>query len=513
MLYRDWTPHRTAIFSGQRLWCWGPLAFWIGLLPLLLTQAACRGRPGASGAGGAGPAHDGDVLRGPILRAPAQGTLSPAALASLSLEIDGVLPLPLYDAAPDHPWNRVHHALYMHPFKVFRTSCHAVRPYAAVLNASTGCASRSVPLDPWPPSVEGFADYADSASLLASPEVRHLAEPARAARLLALLQAASDRATEKTQRPWAALSFQSDLWERFDALDAAARVLTRTDGPPGASDSDRQGLRDRLLWLRDAVGRLLHAVALPADQIRSLDGNLTKLSAEFPLLLPDFPGPAWVEIVTRSRSRPEPLPASRFEYTRHASVAGFRSVFRRFVHVPADAGGTAWLNKQLSSEPSAPTMPPGTRMVILQQPLAVAEGGSLVLWPRTDLVELRTVDIPLDSALQQAPPKRLAELKFDVLEGSRSLLRQRELAGSGLHRLPADAPFPMGGSCAPQPTVLAPLRVVCMTCHPAGGSAIHGAMTHGPQRTRVLEDPELPVRAVRDEKQQRPDFNALRSLI
>ena len=79
----------------------------------------------------------------------------------------------------------------------------------------------------------------------------------------------------------------------------------------------------------------------------------------------------------------------------------------------------------------------------------------------------------------------------------------------GLQALAPDAPFPMGGSCSPQPTVLAPLRAVCMTCHGQVGDIIHGAMTHGPQNTRVLSDPARPFVAVRDEKLRRPELQAL----
>lgn len=505
MLYRDCLRHRTAIFAGGSTRSRGLGRCEALLGAALLFATACRdGRPGSH----APQVDEGKELRERVLIAPRLPALKPADASTLSLDLDGISPLPLYDAAIDHPWNRLHHALYVQPGKVSRTSCLPSSTAPDVLRKATGCGQRAVPLDPWPPSQEGPAWYADSPSLLVSPMVEHLVEPSRAGRVLALLQAASARAEEKRQRPWAALLLQSDLWERHDALDAAARSLM-LQGQATPLDAAHQQRRDRLLWLRDAMAPVIRALALPAEQLRSIDSNLPLLAASYPQLLPDFPGPEWVEIITRSRSMPEPHPSPSFEYTRHASVAGFRAVFRRFVRVPSLAGGALWLRRELASEPAAPRMPPGTRLLILQQPLAIAESGELVLWPRTDLIELRTVDSPVEPGLQAATPKRLIDLKFDVLEGQRSLLRQASPVLGGLQALAPDAPFPMGGSCSPQPTVLAPLRAVCMTCHGQVGDIIHGAMTHGPQNTRVLSDPARPFVAVRDEKLRRPELQAL----
>lgn len=504
MLYRDCPPTRTAFFASP------PLArhssvVGLGVLLGLMAGTACRGRSGARSTV--------DESAQPVLQAPKRSAVAPADLAALSPAIDGVSPLPLYADDPLHPWNRVHHALYVHSVSVSRTRCLANSASPDDLVHSTGCASRAVPLDPWPDAVMGPAAYEDAASLLALSDVRHLAEPTRMARLLALLNAASSRAAEKAQQPWPALLFQSDLWERYDALDASARVLVR-DPAAGLVATDDQALRDRLLWLRDAVGRVLRDVALPAAQIRSLASNFPQLATRYPQLLPDFQGPSpdWIEIVTRSRSMPAHLPGVSFDYTRHASIAGFRSVFRRFARVPASAGGSGWLQRELSTEPAVVHMPVGTRLVILQQPLAVAADGQLVLWPRTDLIELRTVLAPAEPGLQASSPLRLADVPLDVLEGRRRLLRQAQPEGAGLQPLPGDAPFPMGGSCSPQPTVLAPLRAVCMTCHGRNGEVVRGAMTHGPQKTRILTDPSVPFAAVRDEKQRRPDFQALQRL-
>lgn len=507
MLYRDCPPHRTAIFTTPRVGRVGSTALCGGLLFLTLLGSACRGRTSHP------TSHEeGAALLQQVLLARSGTVMQPAALPALSLELDGSTPLPLYDEAVDHPWNRVHQALYRHPGLVSRTSCQTASADAAAHSTSTGCASRTVPLVPWPPSVQERSPLGDTPSLLASRDVLHLAEPERAARLLALMQAASDRAAEMAQRPFSALLFQSDLWERFDALDEAARQILRNrqaDSAATAPAGPGKDTADRLLFLRDAVGRLLRDVALPAAQIHGLDSNLPLLASNYPLLLPGFPGPDWVEIVTRSRSMPERMAGPIFEYTRHSMVAGFRAVFRRFIRVPQEAGGSAWLRRELASEPVAPKMPPGTRLVILQQPLAVTKEGQLALWPRTDLVELRTVEAAAEPGLQVGPPKRLSELSFDVLEGQRALLRQAQPASAGLRLLRADAPFPMGGSCSPQPTVLAPLRAVCMTCHGVRGDLVFGAMTHGPQKTRVLADPGLPFAAVRDEKQRRPEFKAL----
>ncbi len=501
-MYRVLPVLRSAKFVGRR-----PSAARLaaGLLLGLSLLGGCRSR----GGGGAATATDEAEA---VLSAPASIDVQAAALAAVPPSLLGTVPLPLYDADPAHPWNRLHHALFVHPGRVARASCRQSSRPAASESDSSGCSDRPVPLDPWPTLVEGPAGYGDEPALLAAPSVEHLVEPARLSALLALVAAAEQRAAEKTQHPYAALLFQSDLWERFDALDAAAR-RPATSLPAGSEAASglaaERTQKGRLLFLRDTLGRLIRAVALPATTIAQLPSNWAQLSAAFPTLLAGFPGPKWLEVITRSRQLPEPMPSPEKQHTRHAAVAGFRSVFRRYVAVPEAAGGGEWLRRELATEPSSPKLPPGTQLAIVQVPLAVSSEGQLVPWRRTTLIELRTVSAPPDPAAESARPTRLADLSYDVLEGRRPWLAQHDPPQAGLQKLASDALFPLGGTCNPQPFSLNPLRAVCMMCHGRSGEILFGSMTHGPQRTRLLTSSELPTVVVVDEKRQRPEFRAL----
>lgn len=476
------------------------------VLLTLLLLSGCR--PRGSPAGEAQP-----VDRSSVLLAPASIDVEKAALSTLPMAILGTLPLPLYDADPAHPWNRLHHALHVHPGKVSRASCRDSSRSLPTEDESTGCANRVVPLDPWPPLIEGPAGYGDVPAIFAWPSVSHLGDPARLAALLALIQAASARSGDKLQQPWAALLFQSDLWARFDTLDAACRdLMAARSGTAAAGEGPRDDtLRSRLLFLRDAIGQLIREVALPARTIAKLPSNWPQLATAYPALLAGFPGPMWQEVITYSRDRPAPMPSPEKGHTRHAEVAGFRAVFRRYVAVPDRAGGGEWLRRELAAEPATPKMPVGTRLLILQVPLAVSSEGEIVPWTRTNLIELRTVLPSPDANVGGAQPTRLADLPFDVLEGRRPWLRLPDPPQAGLQQLPGDAAFPLGGTCGPQPFSLNPLRAVCMTCHGRTGEILLGTMTHGPQRTKLLTSVELPTTLVQTEKRRRPDWRALAS--
>lgn len=449
--------------------------------------------------------------RSVVLVAPAAIDVEKAALATLPMAILGTVPLPLYDADPAHPWNRLHHALHVHSGKVARASCRDSSRTLPTDDESTGCANRVVPLDPWPPLLEGPAGYGDVPEIFAWPSVSYLGEPTRLAALLALIEAARARSADKAQQPWAALLFQSDLWARFDTLDAACRDLMAANSgsvSPGDGAGDAK-LLPRLLYLRDAIGQLIREVALPARTIAKLPSNWPQLASAYPALLAGFPGPMWQEVITYSRDRPEPMPSPEKGHTRHAAVAGFRAVFRRYVAVPTQAGGGEWLRRTLAGEPAAPRMPVGTRLLILQVPLAVSSEGEIVPWTRTNLIELRTVLPPPTANVDGVPPPRLSDLPFDVLEGRRPWLRLPDPPQAGLQQLPGDAAFPLGGTCGPQPFSLNPLRAVCMTCHGRTGEILLGTMTHGPQRTTLLTAIDLPTTLVLTEKRRRADWRAL----
>lgn len=398
--------------------------------------------------------------------------------------------LPLFDDRSDHPWNRVHHALFQHAYEVQRSAC--------LLKRDLSCDRLPQPAAAMTDLKAGPSDYRDVSSLLVSKDVRFLSSPGRYRQALAALRDASLVPPETN--PLAAALLQHDLWERFDTLD---EVLRNSQAELIGSG------KDPLLILRDQIAALMHRLALPRSVLAKLPSNLSALVSTYPDLLDGLADTAsgkWQEVATLSRDRPMPLDSPVREGTRHAQMAGYRAAFRRFAYIPGSAGGAEWLREALREHPPALSLPVGSRLAIFQVPLVVSAEVEIVPLSVITLLESRIVK-PAESDSRQ-----LRSLGFEVLEARRPWLRAEGYKHGGLVRLPYDAPFPLGGSCAPNPTTLLPMRSTCVLCHGVAGERLTGTLSHGSQELRISEDADLQVRATIAAKSTRPDFAALRAL-
>ena len=291
----------------------------------------------------------------PASHAPQLAATLPRAVRSA--EPASALPpaLPLFAAELQHPWNRVHQVLFAPTTQVSAAECLT----------TASCDEASAPGGVLGAVVSLPAEYADTPTQLLHPGVDLLLTDAR---LPQAVQALKDAlAVTAESRPVAAALLQSDLWERFDAIEHA---LADPDRDPPARAALRQ--------LRDGIGALIYHLALPAAVIRAIPPNLPLLVKEHPDILAGLdlssPSPAapWVEVMTRSAERPRSFNPTLRDGTRHAMIAGYRTVFRVFVAIPKEQGGARWLESQLAQHPESLPLPDGARLMLGAQPLLIS---------------------------------------------------------------------------------------------------------------------------------------------
>lgn len=445
--------------------------------------------------------------RHPPPSVPPPGSHLPSTLPADTPDPEPPVFLTLYNDNATHPFNRVHRALFRSRHAVHRTPC--------LLKTPKDCDTLDAPFAAMSGLVAGTSEYAESPSVFTTGDVRFLLEPRRFSDAMAALREAIRVAPGDD--PIAATLLQHDLWERFDTLDAALRA------PDGELLPAAPTVSDPLKLLRDEIGMLMRRLALPAATLAKLPSNLEALSRAHPDLL-DGLGSAssatdgrWLEVATRSRSMPDGFDSPFREGTRHSMIAGYRAAFRRFVHIPDDIGkdyrGADWLQRALAEQPASLELPPGARAVIMEVPLVVSAEAEIVPLPLVTLIEARTVKAKPVAGNKPTDNKvRLSQLGLDVLDARRALLRKPGFTDGGLYRLPFDAPFPLGGTCGPNPGTLLPMRATCITCHGVDSDRLTGTLSHGKQKLRVNPDSSLQVRVAVDAKKSRPDFAALRAL-
>jgi hypothetical protein len=355
---------------------------------------------------------------------------------------------PMFDA---EAWNRVHAALFARQTDVGHPSC------------GEACGRKS------PEDVLGAATVGrktmlggDEPQIFISEDVYFLEEPARNAEVLAAIEAA--RQVPVGSRALQAALLQSDCWERFDAI---VEWLAR--GFP----KDRAAL-ERLLA---PLAGLIRHLAVPRSTLSALRANLPELERAFPSLLGGLSAlRGWREIRTEFTEPPDE--SVWRSTTRHAERWGYRFVFRVFVRTTATI-----------VEPGQ-ALPPGSTMVLVGAPLAIASDGEIVVLPVTTLVEMRRAAAPDFRA------PSIADLPFDVFEATRANLRASPRVAGGFVHLSRDALLPMGASCLPNRSVRTPLAAVCIACHRQSGERLTGPLTHGDFRIFLETDRDRAARAV-----------------
>lgn len=469
-----------------------------GVLLLPMWFGACRRQPAPA------PIHEAAPPAAPSgERAPRPATaLSDAANALMSLPPEPALPplLPLFADDPQHPWNRLHQALFARLATVKQTACLLSR----------SCDVLPTPVGFFDEATDVQSEYADTPAQLMLPGIEHLLTAARHGAAVQALQAA--RAVAPEGQPIAAALLQNDLWERFDAVQHALAEPTR-------DAASRAALRE----LGDGLGTLIAKLALPAAVIGQLPSNLPRLVQQNPDVLAGLgdttapvdgdkaEGPAWVELLPRSADVPRSFDPPLRDGTRHSMQVGYRAVFRIFASIPAGAGGAAWLRRELALDASFVRLPAGTRLAIYEQPLILSREGEPLPLPLVTLLESRRVQAPAapGQRIVTAGKTRLSELPFAAFEGRRQLLRVVAAGQSGLIRLAPAAPFPQGGTCSPRPELLQPASSVCLVCHQPDTEHLTGTLSHGEQHLRLATDSLAAARAAIAEKRGRADFKTL----
>jgi hypothetical protein len=406
---------------------------------------------------------------------------APRALSSAPLVPSSVPPVPSgfhsddspFDADREHPFNRVHRALFGRKQKGSVSACLASGAGACLGDSPTAVMGS-------PTQARELELGGDESVFFIGHDVEFLADPKR---IEAIDRAVGDaiRVAERTN-PTARALLQNDAWERYDSL---TRALA---GAPARADELRR--------VQKRIVELIRGIALSSGELRSIPANLGEAEAAYPELLGGIAArQGWTEVRTLSNERAEEPLA---EGTRHAKQSGNRFAFRVLVRVPPDGGGVDWLTLELrNGGDGRAVLPKGTRLALLGSPLAISKTKEIIALPIVTVVELRTAADKASASLATAP--------FDVLEGRRALLTRRERPGGGLERLAPDAPIPMGATCATNMGTRVPMRAACATCH-AGGTRLTGPMTHGKTELQVEEDPSRALATVVKAKSVDPSF-------
>jgi hypothetical protein len=276
-----------------------------------------------------------------------------------SLHTDSRAPArpPLYDANPQHLWNRVHQHLYI------RTARDGTE---------------------W-----GF----DTVDPLVWRETRHLLTgPSHVRALRVLDEFLASRGERLVRDPLKRAVFQRDLWAIFDWTAAL----------------DAQGNQQARFALQQRVARVMRRVALPRKQIEALPDTYAAAVAarlrNLPAGLFDPDGP-WVSV-----GGPEPI-------TPHHAGELSRSAFIVLWSLPGGANETASYLRKLWTfpqpfvrdesfdssrdgeirtklNPALPPIPAGTRIALVLKMLLIDDAGAIVPSPIVESVQLRTFPGP-----------------------------------------------------------------------------------------------------------------------
>jgi hypothetical protein len=369
----------------------------------------------------------------------------------------------LFDPDPAHPYNRARAALFVRAADVTRPGC---------LRKAGGC----------PTSGTLSSDFetvhielgGDEPTLFAGTDWNFLRDPARQQVAIAALAEAARVDPKKT--PLAAVLFQADLWERFDALWDSRRF---GEPPPDFTA------------LRRAIARTIRAVALPKATLLALPSNVPAIARAYPAALEGWPR-AWAEVRSEATG---PMDDRFVDQMRHAEVWGHRTVFRTRVE-PAEAFA------RLVPSEGIVVLPPGSRLSLAGSPIAISREGELVALPLVTLLELLRAMPPAAGSRGATPP-------FEVYEATRRDLLARSWRNGALTRLAADTLVPMGASCSPNLASQSPIGPACVLCHNNPG-ALNGPLNHGKHRLSIETDDHRAAATVVAEKRRSDSFAALR---
>ena len=415
-------------------------------------------------------------------------------------------PLPIYAPDPLDLWNRIHHLLFTSAVQAC-VSRYYESPRAAAAPPNLGAASDEGA------RLRAINDYYDRRFAVGCTKVirleggdlpefffggrsAFLLEEPRFGRVVGALEAFLAAPLPRDRGVEARVLFQQDLWNRFDALRPAGRA------PQG-----------RAARLAELLGRAIARLAPGEDALRQIRPNFPEVVRAYPQAGADLFAAAtpWRELVPSFRGSDRT--------TAHAATVGHRRVFRVFLRIPEAAGGVPCLEAHLRGwPPSGPDpcprwghgIPHGSRAVLMESLLALSPAGEIVPVPIVLNIQIRDVRLP-----QPGPDGRLEleNVPVQVLHGSRRDLAAAQRPAGGLEPLPPDTPVPAGFAAFGRPpeSALAPVAIVCRTCHELDGSHLMVRAFHNLEAIHVLEPQNTVVqdRVIRA-KRLSPDYQALK---
>lgn len=316
----------------------------------------------------------------------------------------------LFDADPEHPWNRLHQVFYVRP--VPRGGVYVHRGLDA-------------------PPLGAHGSYA-------------LEGVAYEKAIRALDTFLNNKDDERVRDPLKRALLQRDLWYVFDTLAEPALYLY-PEHPRDSHDDPKQRQRRAL---QKRLGQVIHRLEQPAKQLAALPDNYSlafKSKAFATAFDPKHPQqpylPAdlrldghgdWVAI---SRSHPN---GSTLAAPHHQLVTQHRAVFLAFLRLP---GGRKPTEAYLASLPpfderhqeKFPALPDGSQVAFVRRMLLIDDHGMLQATPITESVQLRVfpkgkeqhvVELTLDraallsgcSGLRAVGPTEVAYFGFGVNE-------------------------------------------------------------------------------------------------
>jgi hypothetical protein len=348
-----------------------------------------------------------------------------------------------YASELDHPWNRLHEALFVRQTPDGQRCVHSTDPLL----------------------------YRGGTFLLEG-ESHH-----RALKLLDQFLARSDE--RRIEDPLRRLFFQRDLWAAFDYVAwVPDEWVFRSRYEPAAV-----AIRNRLARV---IGRLAlddrALAALPdnyalAVRSRQYPADYDREHPERPFLPADLFDPAgpWVRFHERTA---EPMARQHFD------GAGGRAVHAIFLRLPGGRAATEQYLKSLRREEpflkesyrhSVKQFPPGTMVAMVRRPLTVDRQSRVRVTPLTELVQIRVYRrIPRDPEAHHHGDLGEQDVYEFVLDRAALFAGQQGLRAIG-PRDPAEPFFersemrnPFGRSPSPLTPGMPQLRT-CIECHPAPG--------------------------------------------
>ena len=298
--------------------------------------------------------------------------------------------------------------------------------------------------------------------------------------------------------------FQQDLWNRYDAVYRLIQI-----------EKD-QGTKTRAERLLSLLGEWIALTVCNSEELQTIQSNFEEIAQAYPQVDSELfeKDSKWRELI---------VPHTAEQTTSHAKSAGYRRVFRVFVRVQEESGGTHCLEALLpayfrsherSMVPCAPdgrSLVRGSRALLMEFLLTLTNHGEIFPMPLLLGVESREIGFPDPGADGKYD---LEDLPFQVLHISRQELSSTKRQRGGLKLLAQDELVPALFIAFGRGSALLPVPISCINCHGIDGRAMMTTNLIAVRDIQVVH----PANIIQQErvivaKQKSPDYQSLRKLL